>query len=260
MKLLANLLSLLLLSLTAVPSHAAITQQDFDEVLDLAERLYQNDFIENNQRLQVVRYWSSDTPSASAWKHEDINGEISVIQINGGIARHPEINKDSFALIVCHEIGHHLAGGPMVWRFSVEGQADYYGASACLRRLLPLMPATSKPEHPLAYGMLEHICSRGMQNTDDQKLCIRIASAGLSLTRFFAVENELPMPAFDISDETVSIGVTSGAASPQCRLDTYLAAALCDHSANTDAPSDKKWLCEGDTVAARPVCWYGLDR
>jgi hypothetical protein len=58
--------------------------------------------------------------------------------VYGGLARHGEITPDGFALVLCHEIGHHLGGVPRYsgangWA-SNEGQSDYFAATKCLRR------------------------------------------------------------------------------------------------------------------------------
>jgi Zn-dependent protease with chaperone function len=52
----------------------------------------------------------------------------------GGLARDPLVTKDGFSAVICHEIGHHIAGAPrkgFSWA-SNEGQADYFATTKCL--------------------------------------------------------------------------------------------------------------------------------
>ena len=65
------------------------------------------------------------------------------VHMYGGLARHQAVTADGFALVVCHELGHHLGGAPqkvdwfgrLRWA-SNEGQADYWGTAKCFRKLL----------------------------------------------------------------------------------------------------------------------------
>ena len=54
----------------------------------------------------------------------------------GGLARRPEITADGFLLVVCHELGHHLAGYPFIddWAAN-EGQADYFATQSCTKNI-----------------------------------------------------------------------------------------------------------------------------
>ena len=54
----------------------------------------------------------------------------------GGLARHKLVTPDGFALVACHEMGHHLGGAPRRggWA-SNEGQSDYYATTKCARRI-----------------------------------------------------------------------------------------------------------------------------
>lgn len=239
---------ILLLGLATGLCQAAISEQQYNSILDLIQRTYQPEYLARDWRLQVTKYWESDSLSATAWKHEDSEGEVSVIQINGGIARHPEINEDGFALIVCHAIGHHLAGPPRIWKFSVEGQADYFGASACLRKVLPIMGAAPNPDQA-GFSEAKAHCSQSMDGADEQQLCTRIILAGLSAAHYHAAKESQSTPTLDTPDQSMAKGILREGQSAQCRLDTYMAAALCDHDANSG--TSEAWLC-----STRPKCWY----
>lgn len=257
MSFLRNWIYLVLMSLAAGTCQAAISQQQYDNILDLIEQVYGPEFRAQEWRLQVTRYWEGNRPEASAWKHEDSEGEISVIQINGGVARHPEVNRDGFALIACHTIGHHLAGPPLTWKFSIEGQADYFGASACMRKILPLMEPSTNTEQEAHTGAADKCKTMG--NSTELQLCKRTIIAGLSAARFYAEKEGGAMPTLATSEPGMAKGTIIKELSPQCRLDTYVAAATCDHANNEEMPEDKRWLCpegNGSSPAARPKCWY----
>lgn len=245
-------ITFLLLGLAAGACQAAIDRQQYDSILDLIEQVYAPEFKAQGSRLQITRYWKGDSPSATAWKHEDSEGEIAVIQINGGVARHPEINRGGFALIACHTIGHHLAGPPLTWKFSIEGQADYYGASACLRKILPLMAPTTDTVQAAKAGAR---CAQTLRGEAEQQLCRQIMAAGLSAARYYAGKAGDAMPALSTPDKSLAQGIISGAPSPQCRLDTYMAAATCTHEVKQGA-AEGPWLCQPPDPAARPKCWY----
>jgi len=61
------------------------------------------------------------------------------LTILGGTTRLPEMTEDAYAAIICHEIGHIIAGEPRQtissaeWSSS-EVQADFFAASVCLPR------------------------------------------------------------------------------------------------------------------------------
>ena len=127
-------LCLLLLLPSAVT--AAIQERQFTRIMDLVQALYAPDFIQRRQRLQIMGYWENERASASAHMQEDRDGKLAVISVTGGLARHPAITDGAFAPIVCHEVGHFLAGPPAVSGYSTEGQSDYYAAAACMKRIM----------------------------------------------------------------------------------------------------------------------------
>ena len=56
--------------------------------------------------------------------HEEGSFNKWVVAMFGGLARRPEVTKDAFQFVVCHEVGHHLAGWPFAYDWaSNEGQS-----------------------------------------------------------------------------------------------------------------------------------------
>src|SRR4051812_44237815 len=58
--------------------------------------------------LQVNYLWNNSTVNAFATRE----GNIWILNMFGGMARRKEMTPDGFTLVVCHELGHHLAGYP----------------------------------------------------------------------------------------------------------------------------------------------------
>lgn len=238
---------------------AEISRNTYHTILDVVGRTYVAAFSERNERLRIDRLWPDDTNQASAWREEDRRGEIAVLRIPGGIARQPIINADAFTLIICHEIGHHLAGPPAVWKYSVEGQADYFGVSDCLRRVFPKLPEYSVLREETTPEIVIDRCRGVFDDREARALCMRSAMAGARLTRYFAHKRHIGYPMFEMPELSISQRTNMGLPSPQCRLDTYFAAALCDpenRRSTADAPS---WLCTHhplQTHGVRPRCWF----
>ncbi len=71
------------------------------------------------------------------------------LMILGGTTRLLEMTEDAYAAVVCHEIGHIVAGEPRQtitgaeWSSS-EGQADFFAASVCLPRYFKSLAVTPK--------------------------------------------------------------------------------------------------------------------
>lgn len=248
----------LLTLLDPVVGHAEISRNTYHAILDVVGQSYAAAFQERRERLRIDRLWRDDTNQASAWREEDRRGEIAVLRIPGGIARQSLINADAFTLIICHEIGHHLAGPPAIWKYSVEGQADYFGVSDCLRRVLPKLPEFSVTREESTPRIVARRCREVFAGAEARSLCMRSAMAGARLTRYFADKRHIGHPRFETPDPTVRFRTNMGLPSPQCRLDTYFAAALCDPEQRETTADPPAWLCTGPSHAdgVRPRCWF----
>ena len=76
-----------------------------------------------------------------------------------------QVSKAGYALILCHEVGHYVAGTPYrAGGISAEGQADYWAMRACLGRIINQIEANSG-------GVGQQLC-RGNQ------VCAKMANAG----------------------------------------------------------------------------------
>ena len=85
-----------------------MTQETFNAVIDSVETIYAPIVAEYGGRLKVERKWDDGTANAYAQR----SGSTYKVSMFGGLARHETITPDGFALVVCHEIGHHIGGAP----------------------------------------------------------------------------------------------------------------------------------------------------
>lgn len=204
-----------------------VTEKAFNKIIDVAKEVYSPIFKEKGFDLEIGNNWDDGTVNAYAYQ----SGKTAHVEMFGGMARHPEMSPDGFLLVLCHEIGHHLAGEPLYTRgwASVEGQSDYWGAKVCMRKILE--------DNRLFrdYFTSDEIAKQACKDKADKKMCYRISMAGRSLGRVLASLRRSPMPEFDTPDHSVVDTVFEGHPMAQCRLDTYFSGAL-----------------EGE----RPECWF----
>ncbi len=203
--------------------------------------------------------WDDDTVNASAQEM----GKRWTVNMYGGLARHPLTTDDGFALVVCHELGHHIGGAPRKgssWA-SNEGQADYFGAMKCLRRVLEKADNISAVSKMTIDDEATKQCQMVYKNEGEIALCQRIAMAGKSLGSLLGELGGNSNVQFTTPDKSVVKSTNDAHPQAQCRLDTYFNGILCDKSFDQDVDKNdpKIGTCikrDGYTVGPRPLCWY----
>jgi len=104
-----------------------ITKAQFNAVIDRAEAIYKPIIAAHGGTLVMHRNWDDSTVNAYA-EQNGSNWEVSMF---GGLAKRPEVTEDGFAMVLCHEIGHHLGGFPYVQDWAAdEGQSDMHATGA----------------------------------------------------------------------------------------------------------------------------------
>ncbi|MCB9093166.1 MAG: hypothetical protein H6621_01790 [Halobacteriovoraceae bacterium] len=238
-----------------------VTEEDFNQILDKVEKILGPYVAEKGGTLVVNRKWSDGTVNAYANR----SGKNFMVTMFGGLARHAEATEDAFALVACHEIGHHIGGAPKKRNFgwgradddhnhiifgsgvswaSNEGQSDYWATLKCARRLwenddnVAIMEERAKEENALrALGKLTYElvpafvttkCEASFTDAQEIALCQRSAMGGLALARLLGSLSGGKMPDFDTPDSNVVRKTNDAHPMAQCRLDTYLNGALCD--------------------------------
>lgn len=246
-----------------IPIHATgaggLTEAQFNQVLDKIEGLYAPIIKGLGGKLVIERNWTDDTVNAYAQRQ----GNVYKISMFGGLARHEAVTQDGFALVACHELGHHLGGAPKSggrWA-SNEGQADYYGNLKCLRRVFSsgtgmFTRAASNDEVALK------ACAAAYSTAGERAMCKREADAGVSLgTLLNILGGGTGSPQFDTPDTSVVETTDDSHPAAQCRLDTYFQAALCarpwtETMSDSDANVGSCTHAQGFNVGLRPLCWY----
>lgn len=252
-----------------------ITEEQFNAVIDRAIDYFKPFADIHAATLTSIKKWSSATVNATAQR----KANAWSITMYGGLARRPEISVDGFMLVVCHELGHHLGGFAFRaegdWASS-EGQSDYFSTQACARVMWEKEKEENALHRETVAPAAKQACDRTWKEEGEQNLCYRITDAGLGLGKLLMqVTNEMKVPAYDTPDATVVTRSSVTHPNAQCRLDTYLAGALCktqfdlkvipglDHAdgqssiaAEQEAVNASCSKSQGHTDGLRPACWF----
>lgn len=203
-----------------------ISEPAFHAVLDQIELRYLPEFYFFNASLVVNRFWNDATVNAYAHR----TGSQWIVDMYGGLARRPEITVDGFTLVACHEVGHHLGGyffytNPGNEWAAAEGEADTYATQACARYLWRSDPENARIAQA-APASVRAQCDAAWATLNDRDLCARIALASKSTADLFA-SLEGTSVSFDTHDSRIVARTNTAHPAAQCRLDTYVAGALC---------------------------------
>lgn len=250
------------LSFKALPGHEGISLQQYNKVIDHVEKIYAYDFQRMTPKLTIVRDWYSEVVNAYA----TLSYYSRIIDMKGGLARHPLMTEDAFALVVCHEVGHHIGGfpAPMILShgaLSSEGQADYFSTLKCLRRYFlrdnnqKIVEAFNVPKE------LKENCEESFKNKEDVAICIRSSFAGLAFAKVSAQLRGTENPSLESPEKRKALVTDHDYPSPQCRLDTFVQGAICpaplqDDISSTDETSGVCHSVNNHTKGMRPACWF----
>jgi hypothetical protein len=239
-----------------------MTEARFNSIIEKVEKVYAPVVKQKGGALKVERKWTDDTVNAYAQR----SGSTWMVSMFGGLARHELVTDDGFMLVVCHELGHHIGGAPKkgswssVWA-SNEGQADYFGAMKCARRVLESEDNISIVAKMNVDQDAKDKCTAIYKNEGEIALCQRIAMAGKSLAMLLGELGGSSKVAFTTPDKSVVKTTNDAHPAAQCRLDTYFQGILCDKSYDQDV-DDKNpvtGVCikkDGYAFGPRPLCWY----
>jgi hypothetical protein len=242
-----------------------LTEEQFNEVIDKVERIYSPIVSSEGGVLKVARNWTDGTVNAYASR----SGTTWNVSMFGGLARHATITEDGFALVICHEIGHHIGGAPKkasMWSnswASNEGQSDYWANLKCLRRVFKddnsLRKVRAMKDVP---AEVENKCKAVWETAFDRAICIRGAMAGMSVAKLFQALRNAPVePNFETPDARIVARTDDNHPAYQCRLDTYFQGSLCPVHYSDDVEQDQEvtGTCHGaigSRIGTRPLCWF----
>ncbi len=254
--------------------NANMTEQEFEALSKTVIDFYTPLAKIHGGDLLVINNWKDATVNAYA----EQQGVQWTVQMFGGLARRKEITADGFQLVVCHEVGHHLAGFPMsgtVW-FANEGQSDYFATETCAKAIWANDLEINAGFRTTAPEIVRKACDRSYSLEAEQNLCYRSAMGGQSLATLLAALGYNGAPQFEKPDPKVVKVTNHEHPRAQCRLDTYLNGALCNKTldlngkipgketpaggasleAEQESQASSCYTYASDSFASRPRCWF----
>lgn len=232
-----------------------MTKEMFNSIIVQVEDYYAPIVKEFGGTLVINKLWTNSTVNAQAYRE----GNMWYVDMFGGLARRQEVTPDGFAMVVCHEIGHHLAGYPFVQDWAAnEGQSDYWAMQACAKNIWYNQSMETKELDSYA----KKLCD---QYAEESSLCYKSMNAGYSLANLLGSLNGQKV-AFNTPDKSKVNRTNNSHPKAQCRLDTYVSGTLCDVKwGDYEIPADEydsaKNVCVSKSstnynIKARPRCWF----
>lgn len=256
-----------------------VDEEKFKQIIQDIQQSYEGVVQNLGGQLQINGDWNSETLNAGAtqmlglWK----------VQITGALARYPDLTADGLTLILCHELGHHLAGFAFtkegnafggIWA-AAEGQSDYFATQVCTRKIWSKDTQINAGFRATATDVVKQKCNSVWQRAPEQDLCYRILAATQSMVTTMANLMKKPIPRFETPDTSVVALTTTKHPEAQCRMDTALQGALCTSTFNEglipgkealggpfgieaerEAAANSCTLYSNYSVGLRPACWY----
>jgi hypothetical protein len=242
--------------------NGGLTQAQFNSVINKVEKIYAPVVANMGGKLVIERLWADGNVNAYA-KRE--TGREWGVEMYGGLARHATVTQDGFALVLCHELGHHIGGAPKKRRVggtwaSSEGQSDYFATLKCLRQVFLNDDNAAVVKKLVAPAFLTAACKKSFSQVDAD-ICIRSAMAGASVAALFASMDHSKGANFNTPDTATVAQSFDGHPATQCRLDTFFQGAICTVGFNEDVSQrdEVQGTCHGSTghrTGLRPRCWH----
>jgi hypothetical protein len=232
-----------------------IPQPRFLGVANEIRRVYEPLARKDNTTFKIIWKLNEGVINASGIKR---NGSWE-LTVYGGLMFHPFMTEEAFRFILCHEMGHILGGEPTfpvspIDRTSNSGQPDYYAAAVCMKLLLKDADNT----HQNAVDPVVEVRCRHTFNTPrEQNLCRRVGNAGNEAARFLSTilgqKASYSTPSREVANHMESAHPVL-----QCRMDTYLAGALCRTMPSGISVDEGNQINASCNVgeSARPRCWF----
>lgn len=251
-----------------------MTEEEFVAIIERVESYYAPIVESHGGKLKVEKRWTDRTVNAYAQRV----GDDWMVSMFGGLARRSEVTPDGFMLVVCHELGHHLAGFPFSRSWAAnEGQSDFFATQSCAKNIWGSDTATNASFRDTVKETAKQKCDTIYFNTQDQDLCYRTAMAGESLAVLLGALRRSQTPTFETPDSSVVEKTNNSHPQAQCRLDTFLNGALCNvHFDENFIPGSEQGGWNGNVKVAeqeslnnscsqfkaehelsmRPHCWF----
>ena len=215
---------------TELPSN--IDQQQFEDTIDAAVLAMDSVIKGHNESLEVNRYWEDETVNASMTRY----GSTVLVNMYGGLARHPLVKMESFALVISHELSHAYCwvynDNPVYLdqyrKICSEGNADYDGAGSIVPLVLDELVKKGYQIDLSSTEFIDKKCSEfSKAEPKAYSLCVMGLNAGQQLADLLAELSEEEKPNYETPDQTVVTRTArSYPSTVQCRLDNYFTGTL----------------------------------
>ena len=199
------IVALLFVSQVSLAQGQKLSRERFRAIIRVMQTHFASYAARDGRILEFYTDYNSETSEGLARRWE-----TDQVHVYGGLAGIPNVTEDSFALVLCHELGHLYGGEPFsnpYNRMSVEGQGDFWAASECFGKVMPDLPKLIPSKASNEYCRGEEVCARGID-------------AALVLTAFYADNRRLKHPRLDTPDLSIVSEILKTHPGPQCRLDT----------------------------------------
>ena len=239
-------------------SFAAVNEADFINALKKVESTYSEDMKTIGYNLVIDGEYLNDTQNAQAARL----GNKQIIKIFGGMTRSDNMSADGVILVACQVLGQTLGGAPIKGYgknvFTSIGGADYFASVKCFKRVNRNDDNEKIVSSLKVPFRVRATCNEQFkEDANDAALCIRTSLAGIELANWLASTSRVPLPSTESHDPSKVEVTNLEFPEPQCRLDTFLAGALCKSQTFGDDPTKlNDGYCENDEVGARPLCWF----
>lgn len=219
-----------------------------------------------------------DNNSSSESADANRDARHANVTVTRRLLENARMSEDGLRTILCHEMGHVLGGAPRrnippEWDgpiapdgfsfMSSEGQADYYSTLVCFRRLVRGQNHQKRLAQEMAAALppvadVAHRCdtAHGIR-TVDSLICQRAVAGAFNMLQMI---KEFPISVASASPFVATSTILDLYPDRQCRLDTFIAGALCRTESVPDTAAldfnDGTVNTCADRAAARPACWY----
>ena len=188
-------------------------------------------------------------------------GNVWMVTVCGGLVKQQQMTSDGLALVIAHELGHHMAGWPLytgdLWA-SIEGQSDTF---ASIGTKLIFAKTTENVKYLERTAVAK--CKR-VYKGQDLRICYHTMWGARSLARLLSDLSGEAQVSFDTPDRSVVSKMSESHPHSQCRLDTYVNSALCtvkwDNRVIPTKANQAQYICTVDQYqdmpVTRPRCWF----
>ncbi len=253
------------LAIPVSEKNEGLSESQFNAIIDKVENVYRPIVKKAGRKLTITRLWESPIVNAGTFR----KGKEIIVRLYGGYARHSMVTEDGYALVICHELGHHLGGvprkvyeatGEVAWP-SVEGQADYFATLKCLRKVFRKDDNVEAAKNLNIPDYIKEKCSGPFEQEWEKALCMRTTMAGIAIANISADIRNTERPDIETPDQNVVEETYEAHPEPQCRLDTYFQGSICEVSSyrsisDSDEAQGTCHAKSGHKEGTRPLCWF----